>query len=223
MTVEVEGADALRPAPVVALIRHASLADSLLSAWVITTAAQLSVRFVLKRELLADPCLDIVGNRLPNCFLDRQAEDSTPGLAQIAALGADMSSSDVAVIFPEGTRANDAKRIRALARIREGDPGRAARLSVLEHLLPPRSSGTKALLSSAPASEVVLGWHTGFDGLDTFKGIIAALGRPRPVRIHFERVPGPPQDPDCFERWLDDVWVRADRAVADSVGRSQLT
>jgi len=38
---------------------------------------------VLKRELLADPCLDIVGNRLPNHFLDRHATDSGPELAAL--------------------------------------------------------------------------------------------------------------------------------------------
>ena len=63
--VEATGADALLPGPVIVLCRHASLADSLVSAWVITTGAGLRPRYVLKRELLADPCLDIVGNRLP--------------------------------------------------------------------------------------------------------------------------------------------------------------
>ena len=124
ITVDVGGVDALQPAPAVVLVRHASLADSLLTAWVVITCAGLRPRFVLKRELLADPCLDIVGSRLPNCFLDRQAEDSAPGLAQIAAMGSEMTARDVAIIFPEGTRANDAKRRRALERIGERDPRR---------------------------------------------------------------------------------------------------
>lgn len=71
------GAAALAPGPAVVLCRHASLADSLLSAWVITSLARLQPRYVLKRELLADPCLDIVGGRLPNHFLDREATDTT--------------------------------------------------------------------------------------------------------------------------------------------------
>ena len=61
------------------LCRHASLADSLVSAWVITSVAGMNPRYVLKRELLVDPCLDIVGNRLPNHFLDRGMQTRNGG------------------------------------------------------------------------------------------------------------------------------------------------
>lgn len=215
--VDVEGVDALRPGPIVLLVRHASLADSLLTAWVVTEQAQLQPRVVLKRELLADPCLDIVGNRLPNCFLDRQAEDSAPGLAQLRAMGSTMGPDSAAIIFPEGTRANPAKRRRALERIGEADPGRAERLASLTHLLPPRPSGTRALLEGAAEVDagVVIGWHVGFDGLDTFSGILAALGRPRtPIRMRLRRVAPPPStDPATVEAWLDELWLDLDRRV----------
>ena len=62
----------------------------------------------------------------------------------------------------------------------------------------------------------MVGWHVGFDGLDTFGGILAALARPRtPIRIRFDRVE-PPADLDgaAFERWLDELWLRVDREVA---------
>lgn len=215
--VDVEGVEALRPGPVVLLVRHASLADSLLTAWVVTEHAQLQPRVVLKRELLADPCLDIVGNRLPNCFLDRQAEDSAPGLAQLRSMGSTMGRDAAAIIFPEGTRANPAKRRRALERIEQVDPGRAERLVGLTNLLPPRPSGTRALLEGAAEVDaaVVIGWHVGFDGLDTFGGILAALGRPRtPIRMRLRRVPGPPSlDPATVETWLDARWLELDQWV----------
>ncbi len=123
--VQAEGVDALSPGPVVVLCRHASLADSLVSAWVVTTAAGLRPRYVLKRELLADPCLDIVGNRLPNHFLDREAPDAASELTALERLAAGLGEGEAAVIFPEGTRATDGKRRRALARIAERDPDRA--------------------------------------------------------------------------------------------------
>lgn len=218
VTVEVEGIEALRPSPAVLLVRHASLADSLLTAWVVTEHAQLRPRVVLKRELLADPCLDIVGNRLPNCFLDRQAEDSAPGLAELREMGSSMEPSSVAIIFPEGTRANPSKRRRALERIGERDPGRASRLAGLTHVLPPRPAGTRALLEGAATRDagVVVGWHVGFDGLDTFAGILAALARPRtPLRMRFARVDAPSVlEGPVFERWLDDRWLQLDRDVA---------
>ena len=218
LTVEVDGAAHLRPGPAIVLCRHASLADSLVSAWVITSLAGQQPRYVLKRELLADPCLDVVGGRLPNHFLDRDAADSEVELAALTALGAGMGADDVAVIFPEGTRASPAKRSRAIERIAGRDPARAAHLAALRHLLPPRPSGTAALLDGAPGADVVIAWHAGFEGLDTFGGILRALGRGAP-RVRFAarrvaRVDVPPtSDGVAFTAWLDACWLAADDAV----------
>ncbi|MEY4174587.1 MAG: hypothetical protein RI900_1752, partial [Actinomycetota bacterium] len=83
IVVEATEARCLTPGPAIMLCRHASLADSLLSAWVVTSVARMNPRYVLKRELMLDPCLDIVGNRLPNHFLDREAADSSVELAAL--------------------------------------------------------------------------------------------------------------------------------------------
>jgi 1-acyl-sn-glycerol-3-phosphate acyltransferase len=215
ITIEAAEAAALSPGPTIMLCRHASLADSLVSAWVVTSVAQMNPRYVLKRELLTDPCLDIVGNRLPNHFLDRHATDSSAELDALRALAAGLRPDDVAVIFPEGTRAAGHKRERALARIGERDPQRAATLTGLRHLLPPRPAGAAALLDGCPAADVVVAWHVGFDGLDTFGGILRHIARrPRPVQFHARRVPRE-QIPagDGFTAWLDDQWLLADAAV----------
>lgn len=224
--VEAEGVDQLAPGPVVLLCRHASLADSLVSAWVVTSLAGLRPRYVLKRELLADPCLDIVGNRLPNHFLDREAPDGSTELAALGRLSAGLGPRDAAVIFPEGTRASVGKRRRALARIAERDPERAARLAGLQHLLPPRPAGSTALLAGAPTADVAIAWHTGFDGLDTFGGILRALGhRAAPGRFVIRRIPRAevPTDPTDVARWLDDVWCRADAEVAAALAAPATT
>ena len=232
LTPEVSGVDRIRPGPTVLLVRHASLADSLLTAWVITARAGLRPRIVMKRELLVDPCLDIVGNRLPNCFVDRSAADSGPELRSIAEMAVGLDTGDVAVLFPEGTRVNTAKRRRSLDSIARSDADRAARLEDLQHLLPPRPGGAAALLAAAPEAELCVGWHVGFEGLDTFPGIIAALGRRRtPVRMRFERLARPGAasadggsgdmgfrggaagSEAEFLRWLDGVWLELDREV----------
>jgi 1-acyl-sn-glycerol-3-phosphate acyltransferase len=224
---EVKGAGALLPGPTILFVRHASLADSLLTAWVITDSVGMKPRVVMKRELLVDPCLDIVGNRLPNCFVDRAAADTGPELAAIGAMSQGLGSGEVAVLFPEGTRANPTKRERAVTRIGRTDPVRAERMTKLTNLLPPRPGGAATMLGAVPDAALCVGWHVGFEGLDTFSGIVAALGRRRtPVRIRFEEIPrpssaaishgGPDTGPPAeFTEWLDGVWLDLDRRVCE--------
>ncbi|MEQ1872157.1 MAG: 1-acyl-sn-glycerol-3-phosphate acyltransferase [Ilumatobacteraceae bacterium] len=208
-------ADCLSPGPVVLLCRHASLADSLVSAWVSTTHLGMQPRYVLKRELLADPCLDIVGNRMPNHFLDRDATDSDVELEAVRKLSAGMGSKQLGVIFPEGTRASAKKRARALVKIAERDPARASRLEGLQHLLPVRPAGSAALIEGCPQADIVIGWHVGFEGLDTFGGILRHLARkPRPIRFRARRIArSDVPTGEAFTRWLDDQWIVTDRAV----------
>jgi 1-acyl-sn-glycerol-3-phosphate acyltransferase len=212
----IEHLDDLVDGNAVILARHASLGDSLLSGWALATEARVRPRFVLKRELLCDPCLDIVGLRVPNHFLDRSATDSAAELDALEHLAAGIGPGVVGVIFAEGTRSNDAKRARALSRIAERDPARADRLAGLRHLLPPRPAGSMAMLAGAPGADVILVWHTGFDGLDTFGGVIRHLARPLPpVRFVTRRVPRVEVPAaDDFVEWLDGEWLRMDREVA---------
>lgn len=210
---------AFTPGPVVLFVRHASLADSLVSAYVLTSLAHLHPHYVLKKELLIDPCLDVVGNRIPNYFLDRGTNDSAPELAAVQRLVHGLATDEAGVIFPEGTRANPAKRAAALARIGERDPARAARLAPLRHLLPPRPSGALAMHTGAPDADVVLAWHVGFEGLDTFGGILQALNRPfAPIRFVARRVASDdvPHGSE-FTAWLDGEWLRMDAEVDDAL------
>ena len=223
-SVEVENIDALKPGPVLMFARHASLADSLVSAYVVTTLAQMNPRYVLKRELLADPCLDVVGQRLPNHFLDRNATDSTPELLALETLVTDIDASTVGIIFPEGTRANDKKRKRAIEKIALIDSARADRLQEMKHLLPPRPAGAAAMLRGSPNANVVFAWHVGFEGLDTFGGILRAISsRMPPIRFHLRRVDrvGIPSnsitDTDELTKWLDSEWMRMDREVDEAL------
>lgn len=215
--IRVEAADAscFSPGPAVMLCRHASLADSLLSAWLITSKARMNPRYVLKRELLGDPCLDIVGNRLPNHFLDRNAADSAGELDALRTLSAGLHDDQIAVIFPEGTRAAPKKRERAIAKITDRDPERGQRLSALQHLLPPRPAGSLALIEGCPHADVIVAWHVGFDGLDTFGGILRHLARrPRPVQFHARRIARADVPAgEAFTRWLDEMWLQSDAAV----------
>ena len=223
-SVEVENIDALQPGPVLLFARHASLADSLVSAYVVTTLAQMNPRYVLKRELLADPCLDVVGQRLPNHFLDRQATDSTTELLALEELVTGIDESTVGIIFPEGTRANKKKRDRALEKIAVVDAERAQRLQGMKHLLPPRPAGAAAMLRGCPSADVVFAWHVGFEGLDTFGGILRGISSPMPpIRFHLRRVerlavPLTSQvDTNEMTKWLDSEWMRMDHEVDEAL------
>lgn len=222
--VQVENMEALRPGPAILMARHASLADSLVSAYVVTSVAGMNPRYVLKRELLGDPCLDVVGQRLPNHFLDRQAPDSTPELEALQTLTSTMDNKSVGIIFPEGTRANPVKRERALEKLSVKDNARAERLRDLQHLLPPRPAGAIALLRGNRVADVVLGWHVGFEGLDTFGGMLRALSRPfPPVRFVLRRIPRSEipnvdtPDETAFVTWLDSQWISLDREVDEAL------
>ena len=221
ITVEATEARCLTPGPAIMLCRHASLADSLLSAWVVTSVARMNPRYVLKRELLFDPCLDIVGNRLPNHFLDREAADSGAELASLRVLAEEMGPDEISIIFPEGTRATPAKREKALARIAERDPARAERLAGLQHVLPTRPAGSAALVEGHGAADVVIAWHVGFDGLDNFPAILRHLRqRPRPVRFHARRIPRHHVPAGAgFTEWLDHEWLQVDRDVNDLLAK----
>jgi 1-acyl-sn-glycerol-3-phosphate acyltransferase len=214
--VSAENVDAFVPGPTLLFVRHASLADSLVSAYVVAGLAGLRPRYVLKRELLMDPCLDVVGQRIPNYFLDRGADDSAPELQAIEHLVADLGVQDVGIIFPEGTRSNPAKRARSLERIRERDPQRSERVGGMQHLLPPRPGGAAAMRQGAPDCDVVVAWHVGFEGLDTFGGILRGLQRGiRPIRFVARRVSSEniPRDSSDFALWLDQQWMTMDAAV----------
>ena len=82
-------------------------------------------------------------------------------------------------------------------------------------LLPPRPAGSRALVEGAPDADVVLAWHTGFDGLDSFGGMMRRLARPLPpVRFVMRRVPRAEVPAgDAFDRWLDDEWLAMDAEV----------
>ncbi|MSW57090.1 MAG: hypothetical protein F2835_10025 [Actinobacteria bacterium] len=215
LKIEVEGAENLSAGPLICLGRHASLGDALVSAWIFGSLAKRFPRYVMKKELLFDPCLDVVGQRIPNYFVDRGSAAVRQELTGIRTMAANMGERDVAVIFPEGTRTNDEKRVGLVARLERRAPDRHAKLIGLQRLLPPRSAGASVLLEEIPNGDVVVMWHVGFDGLDTFGGVRRRIASANPsakvVLEHHTRASIP--EGDGFEAWLDDRWLEIDAKV----------
>jgi 1-acyl-sn-glycerol-3-phosphate acyltransferase len=202
-----------RDAPVLVFVRHASLVDALLPTVFVSGRDGTRLRFVMKRELLFDPCLDVVGQRLPNLFIARGAGDAEREEAAIRALARDLGPGEGIVIFPEGTRFGPDKQARALARIAAaGDPERLASARRLRHVLPPRSRGPLALLEVAPHADVLLLAHHGLEGTSRAAAVLRGglIGRRIRVRSRRVRVADLPAGRAARLAWLDAEWARID-------------
>lgn len=214
MKVEVEGAELAARGPMLLFVRHTSSADTLLSAAMVANPHRLLLRYVLKRELLWDPCLDVVGKRLPNAFVDRKSPRSQGEIDAVVSLTAGLDEASAVLIYPEGTRFEPAKLARSVAKLSEmGLPHLAAIAARYQRVLPPRLGGPLALLEAAPDVDVVFLEHTGFEGAATFAsfwggGLVGKTLHVRLRRFAAESIPTVGRDAWLFERWGElDRWV----------------
>jgi 1-acyl-sn-glycerol-3-phosphate acyltransferase len=215
--IETTGEEALEGSPVLMLSRHASMADTLLPTLLIQIPTGLRLRYVMKRELLWDPCIDVVGNRLLSYFVRRGSDDVARETRAIAALVDGIGEGDGVLIFPEGTRFTPEKRRRVLERLRErGESALAARAEKLEYVLPPKPAGTLALLEHNPGADALFCVHTGLEGAGSFSDLWRGAIVGKVVRVHFWRVPYReiPVDRDQRIEWLFQHWTRVDEWVA---------
>ena len=213
VAIDVEGDEVATPGPIVLLLRHASIADVLLPNVLVTRRHGLLLRYVLKRELLVDPSLDVAGNRMPNHFVDRDG-DTAAEVARVAALTEDLGPDDGVIIYPEGTRFTEAKQARVLERLRSRGSQLAARAARLRHVLPPRLGGPLVLLDAGV--DVVVMAHTGLEPLgrvkDAWRGDIVGST----VSVGMWRVPASevPGDRVGRVRFLFEQWERVDAWIA---------
>lgn len=216
---EVDGLEDLAPGPIVMAPRHASIADSLLPVWLLAQR-DMRPRYVLKRELMLDPCLDIIGNRTPNHFVIRDGDDTARELAAITSMALGMDHRDGAVVYPEGTVANDERRRRALARIRERDAARAGRLEALQVLMPTRTAGLWAAFEGSPTADLVLVGHVGLEVVSAMAKVPTEVPLREPVRVLVRRVAraAMPTDRSDFTEWFDEQWLSLDRELAAVAG-----
>lgn len=214
--VEVSGREALERGPMILMLRHASVADTVLAGVFVSGEHGVPLRYVLKHELLWDPCLDVVGNRLPNYFVRRESDDPDREVRSVVALLDGLGEREGLLIYPEGTRFTESKRLRILERLRKsGDAQILARAEALHHTLPPRLSGILALLERNPGLDVVVAAHVGFDGAGSFWDLWNGALYGTRVRVHFWRVPHAqlPTDRAAAISWLYDQWDEVDRWV----------
>ena len=221
LRVDVHGDDACRGGAIVLLSRHASVADTVLPAVFVAARHGVRLRTVLKRELLWDPCLDIVGQRIPNAFVGRDGKDSAGEIGKVEGLAKSLGDGDGVLIYPEGTRFSPQKLQQVRANLEaahsagRGDPRVRDLAAQLTHVLPPQLGGVMAALAAATTADVVICTHVGFDGIRTFGDLVRGTLVRRHVRVHFRRLPRAvvPADADARVGWLLEEWREVDRQV----------
>jgi 1-acyl-sn-glycerol-3-phosphate acyltransferase len=217
LRIEIEGTADLARGPYVLLPRHTSSADTLIASALVSRPHGMRLRYVLKREMLWDPCLDIVGHRVPNVFVTRDSDDPALEIRRVRALARNLGPRDGVLIYPEGTRFTEAKRTRVIERLaRGGEDGLADFARSLSSVLPPRLGGTLALLDAAPTADVVFCAHTGFEGTASIGDIWSGRLIGRLIRIEYRRIPRSeiPVAREARIDWLLDEWRRIDAWVS---------
>jgi 1-acyl-sn-glycerol-3-phosphate acyltransferase len=209
-----EGFEQSTPGPILVFIRHCSIIDTLLPTVFLSAAHGLRLRFVLKRELLSDPCLDIAGSRLPNYFAARDGADSAREIAEVSQLAKGLGPSDGVLLYPEGTRFSERKRAQLIAKLREKDPAAAERAEALKNVLVPRLGGALAVLDASDA-DVLFFAHHGLDGFASFKEMFRGVLVGRTVQLRVWRVARRDIPTLAAERvlWLHAQWQKLDQVI----------
>ena len=212
LRIELTGHDATAGPNVIFVPRHVSIGDTVIPTVFYSHPHGRRLRHVLKRELLIDPCLDIVGNRLPNYFVDRASDDPEQEMRSVATLLDGRGENEGVLIYPEGTRFSESKRRGILGRL---SPDRRLRAQSWTHLLPPRYGGILALLGQNPGLDLLFCAHSGLEGSASFASLINGSWTRSTVRIHFWRVPFSeiPGDDAEHRAFFDECWDRMQAEV----------
>lgn len=221
LRVLVEGDDAIPPGPFILLIRHVSTFDNLIPVVLVSDRHGTRLRWVLNRPLLRDPCIDIVGNRLPNCFVQGGTKNSAKEIARVGKLGVNLGPGEGVSLYPEGALFSPSKRRRILEKMREeGELLALADAAGLRSVLPPRLGGFKALLEASDDADIVFCAHAGLEGTAYRSYIAQGSLVGSTLRVKFWRVPRAelPENPHDWARWLNTRWAELDEWVSTTLG-----
>jgi 1-acyl-sn-glycerol-3-phosphate acyltransferase len=139
-----------------------------------------------------------------------------PMISVLLELASNLDHNDAFVIFPEGGNFTEARRARAIDKLRRlGLEAMAARAERMENVLAPRPGGLLAALEAAPEADVVLVAHTGLDHLLTVGDIWRELPMDKQLIMRWWRVPREeiPHDRDEQIDWLFTRWEEIDRWI----------
>ena len=200
-----------RDRPLLFFSRHAGPADTVLLVDLLLCRYGRLPSVVFKDTLALDPCVDLVGHRLPHAVLDTSDREECE--ARIEEVTANLDPRGVLVLFPEGGNITAERRRRALRKLwRRGRRREARQARQMSHVMPPQPTGALAALRANPDADVVFGAHTGL-GLAAFPREIwrnTPIGHTLTERMWLAPATSRPQDSDEQVRWLYDWWRQID-------------
>jgi 1-acyl-sn-glycerol-3-phosphate acyltransferase len=212
LTFDIDGLDLAAPGPVIFLMRHASTLDTLLPETFIAIEHDTWPRYVLKRELLNLPTIDIGRRWVPTVFVRRGLGTTDAELTRLQAIARDLAADEPLIIYPEGTLFTAAKLARAQEAVAERQPDLGELARRLRHVLPPKVAGALALRQALPHVDVVVFGHYGLDDFEHLRDLWSGrlVGATVHIKLWRHRAAEIPVDDAGFARWLYERWAELD-------------
>lgn len=199
--------------PLLVFVRHASTVDTGLPIVLLSYPLRYQLRYVLKSELLFDPCIDIVGQRIPNRFV-RRGNRTGDEVERVVGLYDNLRSDDAIIIFPEGTRFSERKRRDLLEQLKSRGPSPALELTEsLQYTMSPLRKGALALLEKNPGCDLLVIAHRGLERATSFAAftrgtLVGANLSVQITHIPFDELP---KDVEGQKQLLTSLWRGVDR------------
>ena len=207
--------------PVIVLSRHAGPGDSFLLVHQLLSVYGRRPRVVMKAALQFDPSLDVLGNRLPNVFVQHRQAGESIFTDQIERLARGLGQDGALVIFPEGANWTPSRWRRAIRRLEHaGRRDLADRAREMPNVLPPRPGGTLAATAACPGADVIFVAHAGLDTIASIGDVwrrfpVDQVIRARWWRVPFDQVPRE-ADHEAQVQWLFGWWERIDSWITEN-------
>lgn len=200
--------------PLMFFSRHAGPGDTVVLIDLLLTRFDRLPSVVFKQTIAIDPCVDLIGHRLPHAILDTAKPEECEARIEEVARG--LGDRGVLLLFPEGGNFTPERRRRAIGKLwRKNRRREASQAERMTHVLPPRPTGALAALRGNPDADVIFGAHTGL-GLAAFPRQLwraAPIGRTLQTQMWLWPAADRPADPDQQAGWIYDCWRRIDEWV----------
>ena len=221
---DIDGLPLAAGGPLVILIRHASTVDTLLPETFIAIEHDMWPRYVMKRELLNLPSIDIGRRWVPTVFVRRGSADLAGERDRIKAVATGMAADEGVIIYPEGTLFSAKKLARAQKLVAKRQPELADLAAGLRHVLPPKLPGPIALLRAAPDADVLVLGHTGLDSFESLRDMWRGALVGSTVHLKFWRYAAGevPRDDAGLGRWIYERWSELDTWIEERLTAREL-